>query len=490
MVVIKQARALMAAGIALAGLMATAPARADDPTIPPECRSVQAEDDDRCADIIAARFVARNVSLNKRDQKANEAIRKRILATTTRSGETFASAFEYTRTHIPFVVEGFHFVYARSGAEYAVLEYDSKAEPQKPPDEMWDDLSLFDDDRDSDPLMGTCNSSALGFVVWKIQDKSIVPCGSYANMLSLGQQAFVWAVNEGRRGFKDSGFQKDVMANFGFLDTLEANGQKISAIVSPEANPGLTFYWNIREGYVFQSDSLGCPPKQVGDFLFRGKDCEALAAAAQDIAGQVLPFKIIRALRNHEFVAGMVEAQVSVSVEGGTPGDWVATAIYVAEHSMVRDVTFVEAEVYVPNPWADFPPQHSKLLAKVYYGPDPARSPWKEPWGIFAAKHAGSLAEIEYDVLANDLIDDPAKTPNPIERLQKAEQAAKREVIAKYGLSKTWEPRDDVGLDGQGHDREHIRITDGGGLEPSLTALRACLTTNQPSPLVSGCKPQ
>jgi hypothetical protein len=35
-------------------------------------------------------------------------------------------------------------------------------------------------------------------------------------------------------------------------------------------------------------------------------------------------------------------------------------------------------------------------------------------WGIYAAKQSGTLADIEYDILANDLIDDPAKTPDPL----------------------------------------------------------------------------
>jgi hypothetical protein len=56
----------------------------------------------------------------------------------------------------------------------------------------------------------------------------------------------------------------------------------------------------------------------------------------------------------------MPPAQVSISVEGGTQSDWVATAANVAEQSSVNNVTFSTVEVYVPNPWGDFRRLHQR----------------------------------------------------------------------------------------------------------------------------------
>ncbi len=115
------------------------------------------------------------------------------------------------------------------------------------------------------------------------------------------------------------------------------------------------------------------------------------AGAFQTYTGKVLPFEIIAAIRNYGITkGGILPAQVAISVEGGTQADWLATAAYVAEQSIINDVTFSEVEVYAPSPWGDKPPQSGKQLAKAYYaGPDPARSPWPdEPWLIIAQGHA------------------------------------------------------------------------------------------------------
>jgi hypothetical protein len=130
------------------------------------------------------------------------------------------------------------------------------------------------------------------------------------------------------------------------------------------------------------------------------------------------------------------------------------------------------------------PPQRAKLLAKVYYGPEPNRSPWKEKWSIFSAAKGATLADIEYEKLSNDLIDD---TPDPDARVRKAEIAAKRAVIRKYSLPRTWTPTENLGIDGQEHDREHIHITPVSGIDASMSVLQDCLTKNSGTPLFRGC---
>jgi hypothetical protein len=471
---------------ALALAVLNGEARADDPGIPLRCRSREAQDNAKCAEIIDARFKERNLRLNRHDAAANAALVQRILASPTKSGETIGGVLNYASEHIPFAVLGWNFVYARSGAEYVVMEYGGSASEKPTPDEALFRMSFFDYDLETDPVFSLQNTRAVDLLVWKVSGNSLLPYGNYTNMLLLGPEAFAYAVNSGRKGFDNSGYDEALDHDLSFFSKLNAGSGKLSDYVNL-TSPGLSLYWNVVQGYVVMSDDGQCPPKTVGLFTIRGPHCEERAVAARDVSGNVLPFDVIRAIRNYAFKDGMVEAAVSISLQGGDPADWMATAVYVAEHSVVHDVTFVTVEVFVPNPWDDYPPQRTKLLAKVYYAPDPARSPWKQQWSIFSAARAATLADIEYDKLSNDLIDD---TPDPDLRMQKAENAAKRVVVQKYSLPRTWKPTEDLGLDGHQHDREHIHIAPVNGVNSSMSMLRDCLSRNSGSGLFRGCMPQ
>lgn len=465
------------------------PAHADDPSIPARCRPKLAMDDPKCMEVLTARYLDRNARLNKRDAQANAELKERILASQTMGGGTVASSLEYAAKHIPFTVTGWDFVYARSGAEYVVASYGAKRETrQSPRDHQLENALLFDYDIETDPVASLQNSRAVGLLVWKVDGKVLLPWGSNANMLSLTPATFVHAVNAEREGFRDSGYDAAVDRDYSFLSGLGEDGPRLAA--SPAASdPAAKFYWNVVDGFVLQSDKGPCPVATVGMFKLRGANCETKAAAAREVPGTVLPFKVIRAIRNHGFTGGMVAADISVSVEGGSPGDWMATAVYIAEHAIVGDVTFSQVAVFVPNQWADFPPQQAKLLSKVYYAPVPARSPWKEQWTIMGAARAGTAADVEYDRLSNDLIEDPSKVPDPERRLTRAAAAARAAVVRKYSLPAKWVPTERLGLDGQVHDREAIRIATGSGVEASMSALGECLTTGRGNALFQGCMP-
>ena len=471
---------------------ATAPvARADDMSIPAKCRTKEAMDNDRCADILAARSVQRNKQGNQRDAKANAALKDAILGSRVRTGETVAQVLEQVSARIPFVVTGWHFVYARSGAEYAVLSYDHEKPTGETPAETARQVEDFMDyDLDPRPVMSLQNSRALGYLVWKVEGQKFLPWGSYANMLALGPQAFAWAVNDGRNGFDNSGYDESVAHDFTFFRALPAGSGKLSDAVNPDTAEKLTLYWNVVDGYTVQASNLSCPPRKVGDFLVEGEHCAEQAAAAQDVSGAVLPFKVIRAIRNHAFRDGMVQAGVSVSVEGGSPGDWLATAAYVAEHAIVGDVTFAEVSVFVPNPRGDFPPQHVKLLAKAYYAPVPSRSPRDDQWLLLGAKHAATPADVEFAELSNDLLEDPGKVTDADELAQRADSAARRVVIQKYRLPQDWKPSDGLGLDGQKHDRDHLHITGQDEGDRSMAAVLECLTSTSGNALLQGCLPR
>lgn len=220
----------------------------------------------------------------------------------------------------------------------------------------------------------------------------------------------------------------------------------------------------------------------------------AAADAPNTYTGKVLPFEIIAAIRNYGITkGGILPAQVAISVEGGTQADWLATAVYVAEKSIVDDVTFAEVEVYAPSPWGDKPPQSGKQLAKAYYaGPDPKRSPWPdEPWLITAQGHAPALPDIEFAALADKLLGEEPPSDDPDKASDAADVQATRLLIKKYRLPKTWKPDEHLGaMDPkavQVNRRDQVVVSDSDDAEASIEQLRECLIKDD-GQMFKGCQ--
>ncbi len=217
-------------------------------------------------------------------------------------------------------------------------------------------------------------------------------------------------------------------------------------------------------------------------------------AIAEDktFRGNAMPFEIIAAVRNFAFRDGPA-AQVVVSVVGGTQADWLATAAYVAEQSIVADVTFATVDVYVPSPWGDKPPQNVKQLAKAYYaGPDPSRSPWPDrPWDLFAASHAPSLPNVEYVELKAELSSHAKSQSGDADKAEAAlDRRARGMIIRKYHLPKSWKPDEHLGsadLDSVQTTRDHIVIGSTQAAAASIAKLKACLVQEGPG-LFKGCQ--
>lgn len=220
----------------------------------------------------------------------------------------------------------------------------------------------------------------------------------------------------------------------------------------------------------------------------------AAAQAVKTYTGRVLPFEFIVAIRNYGVTkGGILPAQVAISVKGGTQADWLATAAYVAEKSIINDITFSQVDIFVPNPWGDKPPQGKKRLARAYYaGPDPARSPWPDqPWLIMAQGHAPTLADVEFDVLADKLVSE--EPPSDDDSASDAADAkATRLLIKKYRLPQGWKP--DEHLDAmdpmavQVTGRSQIKISDSDDAEAAIEQLRDCLSRDDNSDLWRGCQ--
>ena len=210
---------------------------------------------------------------------------------------------------------------------------------------------------------------------------------------------------------------------------------------------------------------------------------------ADALKGHGLPFSIILAIRNFGFPRDMLPAMIAVSVDGGVPADWMATGIYVAEHSIINGVVAAKVEVYVSNPWGDMPPTRNKQLADVTYAPDPKHSPWGggNVWLIMPAAKAGTMAEIEFDKLVADFTSN--KTVDPKERLAVADEKARSLTIKKYELSPNWRASEGLGLTGGIYQREKISVLEGPDINGSLTALNACLNSNGGSDIFRGCYP-
>jgi hypothetical protein len=74
--------------------------------------------------------------------------------------------------------------------------------------------------------------------------------------------------------------------------------------------------------------------------------------------------------------------------------------------------------------------------------------------------------------------------------LRRAEMTARKVVIRKYGLAQNWKPAENLGLDGQKHDRDHVLIEPSAAPDEALRELTTCLTTDRTVWLFQGCMQQ
>ena len=191
------------------------------------------------------------------------------------------------------------------------------------------------------------------------------------------------------------------------------------------------------------------------------------------------------------WIQGPKRSGSGVDISGGRlAGRLDATAAYVAEQSIVNDVTFSQVEIYFPNPWGDMPPTHAKMIAKAYYsGPDPAKSPWPdEPWAIFAADRAPTMPDVEWYELSNALIEKLGeKISDPNKLSEEADEQARRMIIKKYGLTNKWQVNDSLGLSGTSMSRNQISIAGKNDADISVSALHKCLEQNESGSLFQDC---
>lgn len=149
-----------------------------------------------------------------------------------------------------------------------------------------------------------------------------------------------------------------------------------------------------------------------------------------------------------------------------------ATGVYIAEQ--IGKGAKIQIEVYVANPWNDAVPTRAKMLAKIWYDPT-------DGWSIFAAERAGTQADIEYDQVFDKFVD--VNIADTDVSWRKADTAAKKYIIQKYGLPKNWKSPTEsnldtktwIGIKGDSHDRARIAVTYDSAADPSMTALHQAM---------------
>jgi hypothetical protein len=160
------------------------------------------------------------------------------------------------------------------------------------------------------------------------------------------------------------------------------------------------------------------------------------------------------------------KTDVTVSIESGGPGDWLATGLYFAEQAAVGDSGGIYVDVIRTNPWGAAVPMQYKWLARVAYDP---KKPPSEQWIMLAARVMPTIPDIEADQLISEMYDS-----NRRRRGESPEAAARRVVIEKYGLPRTWQLTQNLGIRAVDVPRSEIRVTVPSGID--LFRMRNCLS--------------
>lgn len=213
-------------------------------------------------------------------------------------------------------------------------------------------------------------------------------------------------------------------------------------------------------------------------------------ADAPLISGNVLPFTLIQATRNVGMKSGP-DAYVSVMVNGGSRGDWAATAAYLGQAIMNSDAETGKVDVSIDNPWGDRSPTEYKTLASVFINKHPHPEDIGSGFDVLLADKIAPMSLIEADEYENELAETlPSQVSDAeLSKLEaRNDKKAKAYIIKKYKLPKSWhEPTiNPYGLVGDSISGERVQID---GISPQVDKQQIikCLHSNEGAPLVKGC---
>jgi hypothetical protein len=190
---------------------------------------------------------------------------------------------------------------------------------------------------------------------------------------------------------------------------------------------------------------------------------------------KALPFSIEEVMFSDMFKGGLKLAKVYVQINGGSPQEWAATSVSIAEKVATFGADAIEVSVR-----RDDIRQASGVMyrevAHAFHHPNPDRqfSPKEKRWAIYAADptHMATQRDIdaveEFNEINGKLFD----------KGMNAEAADKRAVamtIKKYHLSKSWHPPlGNVWMNNDGIPRDSMNI-DISTETDSLAALSRCM---------------
>jgi hypothetical protein len=196
------------------------------------------------------------------------------------------------------------------------------------------------------------------------------------------------------------------------------------------------------------------------------------AAAAEDRA---MHFSIESAWLSDMFKDDLKVAKVQAAVHGGTPREWAATAIVIAEAVASYGADSVEVSV-TRDDIHQQRGERFREIAHVYFSPKPERSLWDEktPWTIFMAdadrlstQTDVSVTE-EFDALDQKYIAAGLST-------EAAERKAAAIVAKKFKLPKDWTlPLGNAVVKGSGISKEAFNVKPDAARE-SLEKLSRCM---------------
>lgn len=196
--------------------------------------------------------------------------------------------------------------------------------------------------------------------------------------------------------------------------------------------------------------------------------------------GTALPFNINHAVINSAFQNDTKLAQITISVNGGSQGDWVATGIRAAERAVSAGGDAAQVNVNRADlDGRDDVPNMFRELATVYYAPNKDKDPWSggkggKVWGILIADHLVTSEQIN---IYNDFENLTEKLVNHGMDPNRADEIAGKKIARKYHLKPDWRlPIGGTG--GQELGREDF-VIDQDQSKNSQDKLVSCLANNE-----------
>jgi hypothetical protein len=153
-------------------------------------------------------------------------------------------------------------------------------------------------------------------------------------------------------------------------------------------------------------------------------------------AVKALPFTVETVMLSDLFQDELKVGKVAVQVQGGSPDEWVATALAVAEEVGQLGADSIEATVDRSDlEGIDAAPKYLHL-AQIYFSPNPKRTVWNDPqMTVMVTPQPATRVEIQRDNEFEALLEkfaDQGMEPNS------AEEKASPIIAKKFHLPRNW----------------------------------------------------